>query len=299
MKDIARLLTPPLLLRSIKMLVEKFSRCPVSCVTKDPGSAADPEWEYVADTWAAACKRQPCRGWNDASIVQAYEATWRAFTKQLQGPKPLGISPEAPGEPRDNLLFHNSIMTFGYALALAAQHKENLHFLDWGGGLGHYFMIAQTLLPDVVIDYVCKDLPLLTEAGRTQLPAGKFYHDDSCLAHSYDFVLASGSLQFAPDWRTTLSGLARASKGYCLVANLPIIEQRPSFVFIQRPYCYGYRTEYLAWCLNETELLDHAAQAGLRLIREFVVGHRPLISNAPEQNEYRSYLFRAHTKANP
>ena len=48
----------------------------------------------------------------------------------------------------------------------------------------------------------------------------------------------------------------------------------------------------MGWCFNRGEFLAAAEACGLTLLREFVVGHRPVIHNAPEQNEYRGYLFR-------
>ena len=43
--------------------------------------------------------------------------------------------------------------------------------------------------------------------------------------------------------------------------------------------------------LNREEFLTCADAIGLKLVREFIVGHRPLIYRAPEQNEYRGFLF--------
>ena len=71
---------------------------------------------------------------------------------------------------------------------------------------------------------------------------------------------------------------------FCVLTN-------GSTIFIQRPYRHGYDTEYLGWCINESDLLTVAHSAGLGLRREFVVGFNPVITNAPEQNSYRGYLF--------
>jgi len=73
---------------------------------------------------------------------------------------------------------------------------------------------------------------------------------------------------------------------------MPFVLQAPSFVFVQRPYMYGYNTEYLGWCLNLTDFLNETSRLGLELVREFVVGERPRIINAPEQCQYRGFLFR-------
>lgn len=35
--------------------------------------------------------------------------------------------------------------------------------LDWGGGLGAYYVYSRALLPDLELDYHCRELPLLVE----------------------------------------------------------------------------------------------------------------------------------------
>ncbi len=182
-------------------------------------------------------------------------------------------------------------MTFGYVAALAARGLDTLSLLDWGGGIGHYYVLARALLPGVGIDYHCKDVPLFTEYGRQLFPDQHFYADESCLAQHYDLVVASTSLHYAENWRDPFGKLAQATMSYLYVAQLPTVQRAKSFVFIQRPYAYGYNTEYISWCLNRDEFLAQAAAAGLRLQREFVYGHVPMIRQAPEPGEYRGYLF--------
>jgi hypothetical protein len=76
------------------------------------------------------------------------------------------------------------------------------------------------------------------------------------------------------------------------VTRLPIVHQAPSYVMVQRPYQYGYNTEYLGWCLNRAEFLQCAQKTGLKLIREFVVEQLPPVHRAPEQPEHWGFLFR-------
>jgi len=184
------------------------------------------------------------------------------------------------------------MMSYAYVLTLSSRNKSSITLLDWGGGIGHYYLISQTLVAEIEIEYHCKDVPLLIDHARQLFPQGHFYSDDSCLARQYDLVLASGSLQYSRDWATVLRGLASATGGYLYVANLPIVETVPSFVFVQRPYRFGYETEYLGWALNRKEFLECSKGSGLELVREFIMGHHPIIHGAPEQNEYRGFLFR-------
>ena len=131
----------------------------------------------------------------------------------------------------------------------------------------------------------------MAQAGQALLSEAHFYTDDRCLSRRYDLVLASSSLYYAEDWKGTLAKLAGATGGYLYVAGLPTVERAASFVFVQRPYRYGYETEYLGWCVNHDELLAAAQAAGLRLVREFAQAYRPEIYGAPEQCEYRGFLF--------
>ena len=48
---------------------------------------------------------------------------------------------------------------FGYVLALAARTNRGLTVLDYGGNLGDYYWLAEALVPDVELDYHCKELP--------------------------------------------------------------------------------------------------------------------------------------------
>jgi hypothetical protein len=107
----------------------------------------------------------------------------------------------------------------------------------------------------------------------------------------YDFVLASASFQYSQDWKLALKGLAKATDGYLLITRIPIVHQVPGYVIVQRPYQYGYDTEYLGWCLNRDEFLDTAKDLGLNLVREFVAQASPFVHHAPEQPEYLGFLF--------
>src|ERR1019366_7414879 len=115
--------------------------------------------------------------------------------RSVQSNAPCGLSAEAEGGLGQDYAAHNTIMSFGYVLARAARDRDRLSMLDWGGGIGHYSVYAQALLPEVGLDYYCRDLPRLVAAGRQVLPDATFHDDDeSAFARRYDLVLASSSL---------------------------------------------------------------------------------------------------------
>jgi putative methyltransferase (TIGR04325 family) len=282
LKQLLKDLIPPILFKAIRTGQER------KAVFSDR-----PEWEYLPEGWEAEGKDARIKGWNVEAVLEAYKAKWEGFLKTVEGTGPFGLSPEAvTGVGSADLSYHNSVMIYGYCLALASRGKGAFSMLDWGGGIGHYFLIAKALLPNVRVEYHCKDVPVLANHGKTLLPEAHFHVDESCLSRRYDFVMASTSLHYSREWEETLKKLAGATGMHLLVTGLPVVFHAPSFVFVQRPYQYGYNTEYVGWCLNRGEFLDCARSAGLTLDREFVVGYQPLIAGAPEQCQYRGYFFR-------
>ncbi|HOT90776.1 MAG TPA: hypothetical protein PLJ78_04385 [Anaerolineae bacterium] len=287
-KEFVKLFIPPLAVRLARRLRGRVQTAPPS----DAREAARPEWEYIPEGWAYARSHSEVKGWNVRDVLETYKQKWPRFVAMVQGTGPLGVAHESDLASREDINSHNTMMAFAYAMTLAARHKDALSMLDWGGGIGHYYLLAQALLPDVRIEYHCKDVRWLTEYGATLFPDQHFYSDESCLARTYDFVLASASLHYSEDWQRTLAGLAGATAGYLYITRLPTVARAASYVFIQRPYAYGYNTEYLGWCLNKAEFLGEAGRLGLTLVREFVIGEQPPIANTPEPCQYRGFLFR-------
>jgi putative methyltransferase (TIGR04325 family) len=289
MKEALKSITPPVLIQLAKRLRSKVPEPEVD----HPQTEGLVEWEYVPAGWSAATADSKIKGWNVESVLAVYRKKWPAFVKQLAGTQPFGMSHESHLSSPTDPIFHNIMMSYGYALSLAGRLKTSISLLDWGGGIGHYYLISQALIPDLKIDYHCKDVPVLAEYGQELFPQAHFYIDDSCFQRQYDFVLASTSLHYSQDWRAVLRKLIQATGEYIFITQLPIVHRAPSFVMVQRPYEYGYDTEYLGWCLNREEFLQAAESMGAELVREFVVGYQPHIRDAPEQCEYRGYLFRA------
>ena len=248
------------------------------------------EWEYVPEGWS---EQQSSEGWNDASVAASQERHWPTLVRNLEGPGPLGVSHFPTKTSRDDLADHNTMMSFGYVLALAARRKETLTILDWGGGVGHYNLYAESLLPGVQLDYHCHDLPRLCAVGRRLQPAVHFHESRAqALARRYDLVIASSALHYVADWRGLLAALAAVTNDMLYVARLHTIEREPSFVVAQAPYSFGYFTRYLSWCVNRRELLDCAASHGLELQRELVFAEDWTVRRAPEQPRSRGFLFR-------
>ncbi len=266
---------------------------------RDDGSPA-PEWEFVPEGWERAKREdEACAdGWDVDEVAQAYAEHWPAFSAAISGTQPLGVWHElTPGAEISNtsVVAHNAALTLAYVMARAAPASNAMSVLDWGGGLGHQHAIAQSALPELEFDWHTRELPAVCREGRLASPSITFHEGEECLDRSYDFVLASGSFQYAEDWRTLLRRMAAATRGSLFITRLPLVDSAPSFVALQRAHAYGYATEYLGWVFNRSELLDAAAAAGLDLVREFFLQEPMDVAGAPERPTHGAFLFKTRT----
>jgi putative methyltransferase (TIGR04325 family) len=276
LRSIATQLVPPALLVVLRRLRRALRR-------------TAPEWEYLADGWPDVL---PGTGWEHASIVELQRSKWPVLVAAASGTAPLGISHEGDAGTTGDSRAHNSMISFGYSLALAAAGRDRIAVLDWGGGLGQYALFARALLPGTAIDYVVLDLPAACDAGPALGAPATFVSDPARIAgRTFDLVVASGSMHYSREWRDTLSMLASACHGHALITRLPVVESAASYVMLQRPHAFGYHTEYPGWALNRRELLAAAGTLGLELVRELVVAEEHEIPGAPEQPVYRGFLF--------
>ncbi len=257
--------------------------------------APPPEWEYVPEGFARASDLR-VKGWNVDAVVEANRAKWPGFVHAVESGRTLAVYHETvEGEepPAEDPSAQTMLLAYAYVLALAAQGRERISVLDWGGGSGHYFVIGRAAVPGVELDYHVKDVPKLAALGRELCPEVTFHDDDACLERRYDLVLASGSLQYADDWAELLGRLGRAADRLLFVTRLPVAFRAPSFVVLQRAHAYGYDTEYLGWVVNRNELLERGRALELELQREFLLQASFSALGAPESPiGHRGFLFR-------
>jgi putative methyltransferase (TIGR04325 family) len=297
-RRIALLWLPPIVAGALRRL---RSPTPVAAQLADlptvdtSSSIADntgvpPEWEMVADTdevWTAH------DGWVHASILRTQLEKWPDFLRSVEGPKAVGQSHEAAAGTAADYATHNTIMSFGYALGRVAARREAVSVLDWGGGLGHYYVYARALFPDLKLDYVIKDFPGFCEAGKRLLPDTQFLSEESeALSRSYDFVFASSSLPYTRDLYTLVGKLCDSASDWLMITRTPMIEHHDDFVVVQRPHMYGYMTEYAGWFINRNRLVDFVVGRGFSLERRFLVAEEPNVPNSPERAFDCGLLFR-------
>lgn len=282
-----------MLLARLDLLAAKVDELATSQGGNDAPESPVVEWEYVPDGWARERADGAGAGWDVESVARMYAERWPAFIERLQGTDPVGalhVVPIGGAIPREDVISHNMAMVFAYALALSARRTDALSILDWGGALGHYHALARALVPDLELDYHCRELPAVCQRGRAISPEVTFHEDDACLRRNYDLVLASGAIQYVEDWAALLTRLARAADRYLLITKVPVTDAA-SFVTLQRPHEYGYDTEYLGWALNREEVRTAAKPAGLELVREFFLAATLDIPRAPGTIHHAGFLF--------
>ena len=215
--------------------------------------------------------------------LREWKDVWEPFSRQSTG-RPWITLPESGTQIEDLYGW----MRYAYVLSQAARGKRNLRILDYGGGLGHLYLIARTALPGITMDYHCKEMPALACEGRRLNPEVIWHIDDSCLGQEHDLVILSSVLQYVEDWKSLLRQACAATRAYLYIADTPVGQNSPTFVAIQN--LNG--TSFPFHQFNAAELESVALDTGMVPVHEFPLSvHRP-IRNAPEQPAYYSCLFR-------
>lgn len=246
-----------------------------------------PQWGIAPEGWRDS---GPDEGWQHHSVVEAMRHHWPRWQAVVRSNSPLAVLPLAPD--RSTAFGHNLSMTFGYVVARAAFGKTRLSVLDWGGAIGHYALMARALVPELPIEVTVKELPVLAKAGQALQSDVNFVDNDfDAFSRQYDLVVASGSLQYAKDWRDIAVRLAKASTQWLFITRLPLVRWSGNFVAVQRSP-QVLQSETISWVLNRADFLAHMVTLGLALEREFVTGDVIQHDGAFERAEYLGFLFR-------
>lgn len=136
-------------------------------------AAAPVEWEYLPRGW----QTPGIPAYDDKDVLAVQQRQWEAFSLLSQRKDWLS-------HPSVSLMEYNFFVTFAYVLARTARSQTAVSLLDYGGGLGRYCLAARALLPEVEIDYHCRELPALAARGAQLLPNAHFYADDSCFGRT-------------------------------------------------------------------------------------------------------------------
>jgi putative methyltransferase (TIGR04325 family) len=142
-------------------------------------------------------------------------------------------------------------------------------------------------MPELSIDYHCKEMAVLAQAGRHAVPEATWHDDWGCLNRKYDVVMVSGSLQYEQNWELLLEKLAGSVGQWFYLTRVPIVEHARTYAAVQRVY----GSAMLHWQFNRAAVLKVVESQGLSMDREFEIGDRHEVANAPEPFELRGWLF--------
>jgi putative methyltransferase (TIGR04325 family) len=274
LKKFVENILPPFLVKIMRPIYRRFSKSRL---------------EYAPLGWDTKFRKNTETGWNSNKISETEKIKWEAFCRNSSGNGPLGFAHESDDlSIVRNINFHNIHITYAYVLALTAHNKDRISVLDWGGALGHYYQIARAVLPEVNLDYHCKEVEFMVKVGRVVNPDIHWHADESYLNREYDLVMVSSSLQYVKDWQGLLIDLIGISKKYFFLTRIPVVQVAASFVAIQR----AYGEELLCHQFNQNTLLEFVKARDLDLVREFVVEDPLYIKHAPEACELRGWLFK-------
>jgi putative methyltransferase (TIGR04325 family) len=159
--------------------------------------------------------------------------------------------------------------------------------LDYGGGLCPLRIAARAILPQVELEFHCKEVPALARIGRILHPEVTWHDDDSCLDQTFDLIIFGAVLQYVRDWASLLQRAARAARSHVYITNLSVVMNSQSYVAVQRVR----GASLLMLQINHRELMEAASAAGLRPTRQFPPQTHVPITGAPEQPTYFSCLF--------
>jgi len=228
-------------------------------------------------------------GYESARAIAFYRDGWAPFVDALRNAHTKLVTDLGPDPDKWTMACeHNGFMTFGYVLALAARQKGTLKILDYGGSLGTFYFISRALIPDVTLEYHCKELAEVARAGQEMSSEVIWHTDDSCFDEQYDLVMFSGSLQYVRDWQVVLRKASQATRAYLFLWAVPVVERAAAYVALQR----HAGALMLHQQFNKAELLAAIDGTGLSLIREFWLEDPPRIADAPEQPSFYGCLLK-------
>ena len=249
-------------------------------------------WEYAPKGFNTEIKKG---GWNLESIAVLQKEKWVDYTNRIKSTQNIGVNHEdSDSKVSNDLFFHNLLSSFAYVISLSGLRKESINFLDWGGGIGHYGLLAEELIKParIHLNYFCFDFAVFCDNGKALNPKFNYFSDENLYNdRRFDLVMASSSIWYEKDWKKGVDKLCKYKTNFLYITRMIFINEQPSYIAIQRPKLMGYDTEYLFWVINKTEFINYINNKGFILIREFEFGSVPPIFKAPEQGTMKGFLF--------
>jgi putative methyltransferase (TIGR04325 family) len=145
-----------------------------------------------------------------------------------------------------------------FHLAFDRQPGQPIRVLDFGGSAGiHFFSLAPFLARRWKVDWTICELPALAQAGA------RVYGDqirfvggiDQLGQERFDVALASGSLPYVPEPRTTCEALLDRCDAL-IVNRTPFIESPTDRLAVQQVQLGAGVVRYPAWFLSRERWLE-------------------------------------------
>lgn len=226
-------------------------------------------------------------GWADAASVAV--GGYVGGVRRTSESSIIGLDPneDARNYSAGAKQFHDRLIQFALVAARAAQGRDALKLLDYGGGFGAHAAVLSRLLPGLTVQYSVVELPEFCRAGRAVNPSVRFVEGLAGAGSGYHLVYASSSIQYAENWRELLAELCRASVGYLFITRTPFVLDGPSFVTVQR----AYGTEFPGWVLNRDEISAEIRRHGFTLKEVFLNGSDLPVRGLRKCNVHLALLF--------
>lgn len=266
----------------------------IDFIKKNIGYFGLAPWKYVPEGFKYEVNS---KGWDMDDIARLQYDKWDSYCQLIKGTGPLGINHEGL-DPEQSVdpFFHNLLTSFAYVAALSGLHKKELNFLDWGGGIGHYGLLAEELLKPAAlpVNYFCYDFEVFGNYGTKLNPHFTFFNNqEEYSSKAFDLLMASSSIWYESNWKHGIDKLCVYNAEYLYITRMIFIEEKPSYVALQQPSYMGYQTEYLFWIINKHEFLAYLTKdKGYTLLKEFEFGPVTPIFKAPEQGTMKGFLFK-------
>jgi putative methyltransferase (TIGR04325 family) len=156
----------------------------------------------------------------------------------------------------------------GQIIARVAKGKRRISVLDWRGGVGHGYLVAQAAAPEMAFDWHVFEAPAYCDYGRVINTAVHFHEIPAPMEdQGYDLVFVRGTLGLDPDWRQSLARLAQATK-HALLLGPVIVHPSGSFVATNHPPQWRDGAGLNTWIIGEQDLKEAAASTGLKIVGE-------------------------------
>jgi putative methyltransferase (TIGR04325 family) len=136
-------------------------------------------------------------------------------------------------------LFNFSAARTLFGVSLAANNRDKLRVVDFGGGGGFHYTIARAMLPpEIEISWNVVESPRLCRASDPLITPGLSFYDSietaSADLESVDLIFTSSALQYTPDPLKTLEELLKIKATSIYITRTPFSMHNESIVGIPK-----------------------------------------------------------------